>query len=204
MKIAFDIDGVVLKSIEIILDHINKVTGRCLIPDDLFCWDLEPLGLDLGTLRDAVNYMYSQKMIEPYEGALKALSRIHRATGEPLLFITGRAMPETAQRQLEALPWNPTVPEMIVTGGNRDKRHYLSREQVDFIVEDDVEYVKDYLDAGIGVGLMLQPWNRHSKLPVSERFQGWQDLEQWFLGLSSERPMDLRGKDGAQVGQRIA
>ena len=74
MKIAFDIDGVVLKSIEIILDHINKVTGRCLVPDDLFCWDLEPLGLDLGTLRDAVNYMYSQKMIEPYAGALKALS----------------------------------------------------------------------------------------------------------------------------------
>jgi hypothetical protein len=200
MRIAFDIDGVVLKSIEIILDHINKVTGRCLVPDDLFCWDLEPLGLDLGTLRDAVNYMYSQKMIEPYEGALKALSRIHRATGEPLLFITGRHEPETAQRQLEALPWNPTVPKMIVTGGNRDKRHYLSREQVDFIIEDDVEYVKDYLDAGIGVGLMLQPWNRNSKLPVSERFHGWQDLERWFLRLSSEGPMDLRGRNGSQGG----
>jgi hypothetical protein len=183
MKIAFDIDGVVLKSIEIILDHINGATGRNLCPDDLFCWDLEPLGLDLGTLRDAVNYMYSRKVIEPYEGALKTLSSIYRSTGEPLLFITGRHAPETAQRQLEALPWNPTVPEMIVTGGNRDKRHYLSREEVDFIVEDDVEYVKDYLDAGIGVGLMTQPWNRLSKLPVTERFQGWKDLEQWFLSL---------------------
>ena len=183
MRIAFDIDGVVLKSIEIILEHINGATGRNLTPDDLFCWDLEPLGLDLGTLKDAVNHMYSQEIIEPYDGALKVLSRIYRATGEPLLFITGRHVPETAQRQLEALPWNPTVPEMIVTGGNRDKRHYLSREQVDFIIEDDVEYVKHYLDSGIGVGLMLQPWNRRSELPVSVRFQGWKDVDQWFLSL---------------------
>ncbi len=186
MKIAFDIDGVVLKSIEIILGHINTATGRNLSPDDLFCWDLEPLGLDLGTLREAVNYMYSEEMIEPYDGALKVLSRIYRTTGEPLLFITGRHVPETAQRQLEALPWNPTVPEMIVTGGNRDKRHYLSREKVDFIVEDDVEYVQHYLDAGIGVGLMVQPWNRLSKLPVTKKFQGWQDVELWFLGLTGE------------------
>ena len=28
MKIAFDVDGVVLKSIDIILDYVNKKTGR--------------------------------------------------------------------------------------------------------------------------------------------------------------------------------
>jgi uncharacterized HAD superfamily protein len=190
MKIAFDIDGVVLKSIEIILEHINEATGRNLSPDDLFCWDLDVLGLNLDTLREAVDYMYSRKMIDPYEGALTTLSRIYRSTGEPLLFITGRSDPETAHRQLEALPWNPTVPEMIVTGGNRDKRLYLSREQVDFIVEDDVEYVKNYLDAGIGVGLMLQPWNRCSTLPVTERFQGWREVEQWFHRFCSERTTD--------------
>jgi hypothetical protein len=190
MKIAFDIDGVVLKSIEIILEHVNGATGRNLSPDDLVCWDLDVLGLNLDTLREAVDYMYSRKMIDPYEGALKTLSRIYRTTGEPLLFITGRSDPETARRQLEALPWNPTVPEIVVTGGNRDKRTYLSHEQVDFIVEDDVEYVKHYLDAGIGVGLMLQPWNRRSKLPVTERFQGWQDVEQWFLSLSGEHQND--------------
>ncbi len=183
MKIAFDIDGVVLRSIEVILEYINSTTRRHLVPDDLFGWELEPLGLDLGTLRQAVDYMYSQRTIEPYDGAVKVLSRIYSTTGEPLLFITGRATPQTAQRQLEALPWNPTVPEMIVTGGNRDKRDYLSRENANFIVEDDVEYVKAYLDEGIGVGLMLQPWNRLSKLPVTTKFRGWQDLEQWFFTL---------------------
>jgi len=80
------------------------------------------------------------------------------------------------------------VPKMIVTGGNRDKRDYLRREKVHFIVEDDVEYVKDYLEAGIGVGLMLQPWNRLSRLPVTEKFQGWRDLERWFFALERERP----------------
>ncbi len=116
MKIAFDIDGVVLKSIEIILGHINTATGRHLSPDDLFCWDLEPLGLDLGTLREAVNYMYSEEMIEPYDGAVKVLSRIYRATDEPLLFITGRAVPETAQRQARS-----SAVESHCAGNDRDR-----------------------------------------------------------------------------------
>jgi hypothetical protein len=114
-------------------DPINKVTGRP-DPDDLFAGTWSNL-IDL-TLRDAVNYMYSQKMIDSC-GALKALSRIHRATGEPLLFITGHHVPETAQRQLEG------AAEPNCSGNDRDERKrgqasLSSREQVDFIVEDDV------------------------------------------------------------------
>ena len=187
MKLAFDIDGVVLRSIDLILRHINRATGRNLMPDDLFMWDLEPLGLDLGVLREAVDYMYAQENIQPYHGAVEALARIHKTTGEPLLFITGRSDPETARRQLTSLPWNPTAPRMIITGGMRDKRQYLRDTGTDFIIEDDVEYVQDYLDAGFGVGLMLQPWNRRSRVPVTERFSGWADLESWFLKVTADR-----------------
>jgi len=186
MRVAFDVDGVVLRSIDLILDQINRMTGRNLSPDDLFAWDLEPLGLDIHTLREAVQHMYSQRHIEPYEGAVGVLSRIHGLTGEPLLFITGRSHPETALRQLEALPWNPTAPEMIVTGGNRDKRQYLAETGADFIIEDDPEYIREYLAAGLGVGLMLQPWNRRSPVPVTRRFKGWSDVEKWFLSLDSK------------------
>lgn len=186
MRVAFDIDGVVLRSIDLILDQINRMTGRNLTPDDLFAWDLGPLGLDLRTLHVAVEYMYSQEHIEPYDGAMRVLSHFHRLSGEPLLFITGRSHPETALRQLEALPWNPTVPEMIVTGGNRDKRHYLAETGADFIIEDDPEYIREYLAAGLGVGLMLQPWNRRSSIPVTERFTGWGDVEKWVLSLRLE------------------
>lgn len=183
MRVAFDVDGVVLRSIDLILDQINRMTGRNLTPDDLFAWDLEPLGLDLRTLHTAVEYMYAQRHIEPYDDAMGVLARIHRLTGEPLLFITGRSRPETALRQLEALPWNPTVPEMIVTGGNRDKRQYLSETGANFIIEDDMEYAREYLAEGFGVGLMLQPWNRRSSIPVTRKFNGWTDVEEWFRTL---------------------
>jgi len=183
MRIAFDVDGVVLKSIDIILDHVNRTTGRNLTPDDLECWDLEPLGLDLRTLWRAVNYMYSQPVIQPYEGAWEVLSRIYKLSGEPLLFITGRLQPETALKQLRALPWNPGMPEMIVTGGDRDKRIYLQETGAEFIVEDDLQHVEDYLSAGIGVGLMLQPWNRATKIPVTRRFSNWWDVESWYTDL---------------------
>jgi hypothetical protein len=76
---------------------------------------------------------------------------------------------------------------MIITGGMRDKRQYLRDTGADFIIEDDVEYVQDYLDAGFGVGLMLQPWNRRSRVPVTERFSGWADLESWFLKVTADR-----------------
>jgi hypothetical protein len=181
MKIAFDVDGVVLQSIDIILDHINRSTDRNIAPDDLAAWDLEPLGIDLPVLRDAVEYLYEQPHVRPYEGAVEALSAIYRACGEPLLFITGRSDPSTARRQLEALPWNPTVPDMVVTGGDRDKRLYLETTSARFIIEDDVKFAQDYLDAGIGVGLMVRPWNRHTKIPVSRRFSGWTEVQEWFL-----------------------
>jgi hypothetical protein len=180
MKIAFDIDGVVLRSIDVILDHINLSTGRNIRIEDLATWELEPLGLDMPTLSAAVEHMYAMPKIANYSGAAETLAYIHEKTGEPLLFITGRARPETARPQLEALPWNPTVPEIIVTGGNRDKRTYLAETGVDFIIEDDPEYLQAYLDQGLGVGLMVQPWNLHTDIPVTARFTGWHDVKQWF------------------------
>lgn len=181
MKLAFDIDGVVLKSIEIILDYINRESGLSLTTDDLFAWELERLGIDRKTMWEAVDHMYEQPHIEPYEGAAPVLSNIYKLSGEPLLFITGRRDPSSALKQLQALPWNPSVPDMIVTGGDRDKRRYLAETSADFIVEDDIEYVQAYLDQGVGVGLMTQPWNKSSQVPVMRRFSGWSDVERWFL-----------------------
>lgn len=183
MKIAFDIDGVVLRSIDIILHHVNMATGRNIMPDDLRMWDLAPLGLEMDVLRDAVDFMYAREAIQPYHGAVEALGRIHRSTGEPLLFITGRDDLDAAVRQLRSLPWDEGIPEMIVTGGSRDKRLYLRETGADFIIEDDVAYVEEYLDEGIGVGLMLQPWNRKSSARVTERFSGWAEIEEWFVQL---------------------
>ena len=184
MKIAFDVDGVVLKSIDVILEYVNSKTGRDIKVDDLTTWDLEPLGLDLKTLWEAVDYMYATPRVEPYGRALEVLSRIHHTTNQPLLFITGRADPQTAKRHLEALSWNSTMPEMIVCGGNRDKREYLIQNSVDFIIEDDVRHVDDYLKAGFGVGLMVRPWNRSAAAAVTTRFESWADIEQWFLSIS--------------------
>lgn len=181
IKIAFDIDGVVLRSIEVILGHINLSTGKSLRPDDLLAWDLEPLGLTVDTLRDSVNHMYDQNFIEPYEGAEVVLSEIHEYTKAPLLFITGRHDPSTARKQLESLNWPAGIPEMIVTGGDRDKRLYLSETGANFIIEDDELHLRDYLATGVGVGLMVQPWNRNCQAPVTCRFDRWHDIREWYL-----------------------
>ncbi len=180
MKIAFDVDGVVLRSIDVILEEINRNTGRNLHTEDLSSWDLEPLGLDYEILKQAVDYMYSQPEIEPYEGAMEALSRIHSTSEEPLLFITGRSDPTSAERQILALPWKNKVPEIIVTGGDRNKIKLLHETGADFILEDDPKHLHEYLTAGIKVGLMLQPWNRNSKIPVSFRFRQWADVAKWY------------------------
>lgn len=182
MKIAFDVDGVVLNSIDVILEYINKVMGKRLAQSDLVSWELEDLGIDFKTLWDAVDYMYSQPLIEPYDGAVEFLAGLFRHTREPLLFITGRREPATALRQLAALNWNSDPPEIIVTGGSRNKSRFLDQHSVDFMVEDDVEHVEEYLGAGIKVGLMVRPWNSRTSIPVTQRFRGWNDVERWFAG----------------------
>lgn len=187
MRIAFDIDGVVLKSIDIILDHVSIVTGRKISPFDLLKWDLEPLGLNPKLLKEAVDYMYSMESISPYDGAVDALEKIHDITGTPLLFITGRSDLVSARRQLESLSWKRGAPEMIVTGGSRDKRVYLRETSAEFIIEDDELHLKDYLTEGVGVGLMLQPWNRFCKAPVTARFNGWYEIEEWLIRNNSRK-----------------
>lgn len=189
MKIAFDIDGVVLRSIEVILTHINQATGKQLETKDLLTWDLEPLGLSVDTLRDSVNYMYSKDYIEPYAGAETVLWEIYERTKEPLLFITGRHNPATARKQLESLNWPGRTPEIVVTGGNRDKRQYLRQTGANFIVEDDELHLRDYLATGVGVGLMVQPWNRNCQTPVTCKFDRWHDIREWYVdGICAQEP----------------
>ena len=183
MRIAFDVDGVVLDSIEVIIQYINKISGRQLVQQDLESWGLEHLGVDYSTLWEAVEYMYEQPNIEPYHKATEVLNSIYKDTGEPLLFITGRHDPESALRQLEALEWNPTPPPMFVTGGKRNKLKYLSDHLVDFIIEDDVEHVEEYVHSGIQVGLMVRPWNCNTTKPISERFEGWDQIYKWYRQL---------------------
>ncbi len=181
IKIAFDIDGVVLRSIDVILSHINEATGNSLKPADLTGWDLEPLGLSVETLRESAHHMFSLDYIEPYEGAETVLWEIYERTREPLLFITGRHDPSTARKQLESLNWPVRTPEMIVTGGDRDKRCYLKETGAKFIVEDDELHLMDYLENGVGVGLMAQPWNRKCRIPVTCRFDQWDDIREFFV-----------------------
>ena len=181
MKLAFDVDGVVLKSIDIILEHINSVTGAKITSSSLLTWDLDPLGIDQRILMEAVDHMYSKKAIEPYDGAVDTLENIHRMTGYPLLFITGRSDLLSARRQLDSLPWSGRKPEMMITGGSRDKRAYLKETGAEFIIEDDVLHLRDYLNDGVGVGLMVQPWNRSCQAPVTARFNGWAEINQWLI-----------------------
>ena len=95
MKIAFDVDGVVLNSIELILDRINEKKGpRC-----------SPTNFSRGTLRHRGWTLRPSEM--PFttwprsptsgltRGAVEVLSRVHRVTGAPLLFITGRSDPDS-------------------------------------------------------------------------------------------------------------
>ncbi|MGC8657476.1 MAG: hypothetical protein ACP5U1_00210 [Desulfomonilaceae bacterium] len=181
MKLAFDVDGVVLRSIDVILEHINSVTGSKIDSSSLLTWDLEPLGIDQQILLEAVDYMYSRDTIEPYYGAVETLEDIHRMSGHPLLFITGRSDLMSAKRQLDSLPWSGRKPEMIITGGSRDKRAYLKETGAEFIIEDDALHLRDYLNDGVGVGLMVQPWNRSCEAPVTARFNGWLEINQWII-----------------------
>ncbi|MFH0823868.1 MAG: hypothetical protein V2B18_14050 [Pseudomonadota bacterium] len=179
MRLAFDIDGVVLNSIEVMLEYVNRELGSDFTTEDLAAWDLENLGIRTETLWEAVAWMYRQPVISPYEGAVETLVDVYRRTGEPLLFITGRHDLYSAVSHLNALNWISGVPEMIIAGGDRDKKSYLMEYKVDFIIEDDVQYAESYEEAGIGVGLMLRPWNLSSTASVSERFQGWHDVRRW-------------------------
>jgi hypothetical protein len=194
MIIAFDVDGVVLESMEIITDFINRAAGRNLKAADLVEWELGKLQIEVEILRSAVDHLYGLPSVPAYHGARETLDFIHRTSAAPLLFITGRREPESALRQLTALDWGGSPPEMIVRGGTRNKTSYLKDLGVDMIIEDDLKHLEEYLDAGVRVGLMVRPWNVRTTLPVTHRFHQWDDVREWFAGLDTADEAGASGK----------
>ena len=62
------------------------------------------------------------------------------------------------------------------------------------MIEDDPEYLKDYIDMGIGVGIMLRPWNYTVSIPSARTFE--------VAGPTEMVPGDQRARSLGNLPQR--
>ncbi|MGM0441319.1 MAG: 5' nucleotidase, NT5C type [Elusimicrobiota bacterium] len=179
-NIGIDIDGVILDTVEVYLDYIEKVSGKRYqkpqITDYLFenCLDIteEEMSMALGMMIE--DNIWGE--IPFYRQALESLKRI--GTEKNLYIITSR--PEVAREPtLKWIEKHGIPAHKVVFTDMETKLDYIERENIklDCFVEDRFKFALEVSGAGVKVLLMDRPWNKKYELENGiVRVRDWEHI----------------------------
>jgi uncharacterized HAD superfamily protein len=169
--IAFDIDGIVLDSPR----HMwTVITSHLDLPWSIDSWntyDIEKvLGRSMKELRPLYEPVLRRHDLPMIKGAAETLQWLHgQYPEEALLFITSRRE-DFRQSAIECLRrgLGPTIPFVVECVDERDKEfearndklELLREHEVTWFFEDNAMHWQKYIDAGIHISTIDQPWTR--------------------------------------------
>lgn len=176
MKIAIDLDGVVIDLVAELLPFLSKEAGRAVKPYHITQFDIgAALGLDreqmerVWALADRENVYGSA---QPIPGAIDGLRALAH---HDLWFVTSR--PEKLRGETETwLSRQGLVVEKLLH--RMDGQKVTSQDSFGLLIEDKVEALVIHTSL-IRYGLLLdQPWNQVANLPENVlRVCSWKEIE---------------------------
>lgn len=172
MRIGVDIDSVVCESMPVILDEVERVTGRHLVKEDIREYDQMVDGISIGTI---IRDLYKQRPsvlhdMEPVEGAVEGVATI--ASQHEIVFITSRhnaTIPVTEAWIRHHFGKYP----IFHTGPSEDKTNH----GIELLIDDSPDFAEHFASKGRDVLLFDQPWNQHVKdTHYITRVKSWSDI----------------------------
>ena len=176
---AVDIDNVVAQAEQEVQRIFHELTGKSW-PSETYAsaGGLDTSNLDPDLIERIFDYFHERSIpvLPLVPGARRVLRQLQK--GYRIVLITARR--PTARPQ--TLAW------LEEHGIPFDELHHAKdktdvAEGIVVAVDDHPEHVSDYLDQGVRVFLMDQPWNRTFAAPGATRVSGWDELWQ-TLGMS--------------------
>ena len=165
--LAFDIDGIVINSADLMLEKFNELYGTDLKKEDWTTYEFEkafnyPRKMLLDAFRKAIEETEEAPIF--YDGAVETLKLIDSTQPEPVLFVTNREEPwaNIAKKQIEAaidseieINYRTKYP----LNNRISKTQRLLKLGVTNFVEDDPTWWEDYINEGIWVSTFKRRYN---------------------------------------------
>lgn len=189
MHIAVDIDGVLADLIPALLQYHNDQYGSNFIPEQVTDYRLTTMWG--GTLEEEITKVYAFYLsdrfphIQPVPGAVDGIRRLKK--DHQLSVITSRPehIIDLTEQWLtryfpEAFGDVHHTSQYSIHGGSQ-KKHDICRElNIDFLVEDNLEYALEAAKQGVSVIVLDYPWNQGVLPAEVQRAYSWQDLVNKF------------------------
>jgi len=178
MKIAIDLDGVVVNLVGQMLPKLSELAGRRVSPVDIVEFDIgAALELNRRQMEELWAWLRqtdSYRRARPVEGALGAILRLKQLAGRSILFVTCR--PE--ELRPETTDWLQShglaeFPLMFRPEGPK----VLASDQAAMLIEDDPRDIHALSRLVERLILLERPWNRSARLPANcLRVPRWRDV----------------------------
>ncbi|MBA3733290.1 hypothetical protein H0W91_02845 [Patescibacteria group bacterium] len=191
-RIGFDLDDVLLNFNEALLDHANKKYDKNVEKKDIktFLFLEENFGIptvDAISMLDNFFFHDDHLNVLPVEGAQEVVKKLSEYN--ELFIITAKpdALEEVTKKWLEkyftGLFENVHFANHFLSVDKRRKKSEICLElQLDYFIDDSIDYATDVASVGIPVLLLDTPWNQTDKLPENiTRVYSWTDIEKKLL-----------------------
>ena len=189
MRIAVDIDDVLLDFVNSFLKFHNKEYGSRMKKEDVYTFDFAKI---LGVPRKEVERRFLEfyktdlfRSIKPIECAVEGIILLHEK-GHELITVSSRpeiirkATIEQIVEQFPILPKDMYFSNHLYIEGNGSSKAKLCAELgVLLLIEDCFEYAIDVKKKGTDVILFDQPWNQYEKINGIYRVGSWEKKNWW-------------------------
>ena len=194
MKLAIDIDDVVLATTEKIVSILKDKYGVLVNVDDINVFNMEEsVGVDPKLIPVVVNEAINSEYIEPIFGAVPTINWLGNYY-EPIYFITNRYSYQSTLDQIQQLELD-TEYEIKLCGktsdGTPNKAELMNDLGITTAIEDRMETILDiYVRTSANILVFDRPWNKDiEENDRIYRVRNWiPDIIYWFMnhGLRSD------------------
>ena len=187
MKIAIDIDDVVLATTEKIISILEDKYNILVNMDDINVYDIaESTGVDPKLIPIIVNEAINSEYISPMVGAVATINWLGHYF-EPIHFISNRYLYQPTLDQIQQLELDVEYKIHLckeATNGIPDKAKLINELGIDIIIEDKAETIVDiYNKTNATILIFNRPWNTSFEVDNIRTFRvkTWLiDIIYWF------------------------
>jgi uncharacterized HAD superfamily protein len=184
MKIAIDIDEVVVEWVRGYFEFVRKRGVKKVDYEDIFCFDLcRVLGIDKKWSYDLADEFYLTKEFENIslvDGAKEGVGFLDRK--HDIYFITAR--PRHVFKKTRGFVFSNfgVLGHKVISSGDVFLGQGMTKDEIckrygfDFIIEDNERYSLRYAKEGVKVLLLDKPWNRGVEHENICRCMDWGDI----------------------------
>lgn len=178
MRIAIDLDGVVIDLVDEMLPKLSQLAGRFISPMDIIEFDIgAALGLNGRQMDELWRWLKASgayRRAHPVDGAVDAIMQLSQLETTEIFFVSSR--PEDLRPESSEWLESHGLGEFPLILRPRGPK-VLASDQANILIEDDPRDLHVLSQVVEKLILLERPWNREARLPSNcLRVRSWRDV----------------------------